>query len=328
MIPCFPRSLNRGLGNPAAEIENEDSPRMKRTFSPNGVPGIALLLLVAGWMALEPVAAMGQHNPAPAAGTPAEGSNAAPAYDVVSIREFKPEPGGYRAGMRFNPDGINATALSLKSLLCTAYGVSFYEVSGGPEWVESDLYSVQAKMDESAMEVLAKLPPDQAWKVRQQMFQAVLADRFKLKFHREAKQLGIFSLVVAKNEPRLTVSNPVAPSTDTPASQGASQPRGTMRMRSGPDGIEMTAQGETLDQLVTQLAGEVHTRVENKTGLTGNYDFTLRYAPGGGLNAPNSESSAPSIFTALQEQLGLKLEPHKGPVEVLVIDHVERPSEN
>jgi uncharacterized protein (TIGR03435 family) len=300
---------------------------MKRRVTLNLHPGRNLLLVVAGFVALATVPASGQEKAAPAAARLVEEA-AAPVYDVVSIREFKREPGGYRAEMRFNPDGFAATAFSLKSLMCTAFGVSFYQVSGGPDWVESGLYTVQAKMDEPATDVLAKLPPDQAWKMRQRMFQAVLADRFKLTVHRETRQLPIFALMIAKSQPKFSPAQPVPPAANDGSGPNPPRPRGTMSMRGGPDGMLLTAQGATMDQLAAQLAGQLHTRVENNTGLTGKYDFTLHFASDNGLNGSNSDTVAPSVFTAVQEQLGLKLESRKGPVEVLIVDHVERPSEN
>jgi uncharacterized protein (TIGR03435 family) len=194
--------------------------------------------------------------------------------------------------------------------------------------VESGLYTVQAKVDEPAMDVLAKLPPDERWKMRQRMFQAVLADRFKLTVHRETRQLSIFALVVAKSQPKFSPAQLVPPAANDGSGPNPPQQRVTMSMRGGPDGMLLTAQGATMDQLAVQIAGQLHTRVENNTGLKGKYDFTLHFASDDGLNPSNSDTVAPPVFTAVQEQLGLKLESRKGPVEVLIVDHVEKPSEN
>jgi uncharacterized protein (TIGR03435 family) len=187
--------------------------------------------------------------------------------------------------------------------------------------------------------VLGKLGPDQRILANQRMLQALLADQFKLTLHLEAKELPQYVLAVAENGPKLHKAKP-----------GDTYPNGIK----GPDGHsaaglhlmsggrgQLTGQGLSMDDLVRQLSGQLGQTVLDKTGLTDNYDFTLHWTPDdsrgttaggqqGGHSTPPPESSGTSIsiFTALQEQLGLKLESQTGPVEILVIDHVEAPSEN
>jgi uncharacterized protein (TIGR03435 family) len=170
------------------------------------------------------------------------------------------------------------------------------------------------------------------------MLQALLADRFKLSIHRETKELPVYALVAAKNGPKLQEAK-----ADATYPNGIKGPDGVARggmMRIG--GGEVTGQGLPIANLTRMLSQQLGRTVIDKTGLTGKYDFTLQWtpdesqgpmfkgadgAPPGGNPAP-PESSGPSLFTAIQEQLGLKLESQKGPVEIIVIDHVEKPSQN
>jgi bla regulator protein BlaR1 len=159
---------------------------------------------------------------------------------------------------------------------------------------------------------------------------SLLADRFKLQVSHETKELPVYALVVAKNGPKFGASKLPVSDANPPV------PKGMMRMGVG----ELTVNGVRIGDFVEALAQqpEIGGRVIlDKTSLTGAYDFTLKWTPnqpqlpgvlGGGIAPPPSDSSASSIFTAIQEQLGLKLESTKGPVDVLVIDHVEEPSAN
>jgi uncharacterized protein (TIGR03435 family) len=220
-----------------------------------------------------------------------------------------------------------------------AYHVQPFQISGGPGWIESEGYDIEAKVDDSVAAALEKLPPEQRMDQLRLMLRSLLADRFKLKMSHETKELPIFALVVAKGGPKLT------PSAATPEQHaGANGPGGER----GP-GImmslgELRGRGMPIHTLAEVLARqpEVGGRlVLDETGIKGNYDFTLHWAAQGpraleanagdnqaGGNGAPADSSGPSIFTAIQEQLGLKLEPTKGPVEMLVIDNIEKPSEN
>lgn len=261
----------------------------------------------------------------------------APVYDVASIKPNK--SGTNMVRLMFSPDGLSATNGTLQMFITAAYGVENNQISGAPNWVDSERYDVEAKMDSSTADELRKLNEDDRMAERQHMLQALLVDRFKLKVHRETKELATYALVVAKDGPKFQEAKP-----------GDTYPNGIK----GPDGQShagmmfmgregLTAQGVPISNLVRHLTRQLGRTVVDKTGLTGKYDFMLRWTPdesqgamfkgpeGGqpGTAGPSTaEPSGPSIFTAIQEQLGLKLESQKSPVEILVIDHVEKPSEN
>jgi uncharacterized protein (TIGR03435 family) len=292
-----------------------------------------LLLLVAGSMAVATPNLLGQAIVAP--GGPAS-PNATedvkvPVFDVVSVKPNKSDNGMMR--IMFKPDGYSATNVSVKLLIQTAYGIRQDLISGGPGWLESAGYDFDAKVAGPDVDALKKLTPEQ----RRSMLQPALADRFKLKVHTEIKQLPVYEIVLAKGGSKLKE----ATAGDTYAN-GIKGPDGVGRggmMRFGPG--QLTAQAVPMTSLTNMLSQQLHRTVLDKTGLTGKYDLELNWTPDQGADpmfkgpegspqrgdaAP--DSSGPSIFTALQEQLGLKLQSAKGPVETLVIDHVEMPSEN
>jgi bla regulator protein BlaR1 len=261
-------------------------------------------------------------------------------YDVASIKPVKPEGGdAMLTSLMAGPDNLSATNCTLQMLIRAAYGIQDFQISGAPDWLRSDLYNVEAKMDSSVADAIRKLDPDQRKAARQQMAQALLADRFKLSIHRGTKELPVYVLVVAKNGPKLQEAKPDA--TYPNGIKGPDGVAGKGMMRMGPG--ELTGQGLTMASLARLLSQQLGRTVIDKTGLTANYDFTLHWTPeegegnllfkgtgsapqGADIAAPSD--SGPSIFTAIQEQLGLKLESQKGPVEIIVIDHIEKPSQN
>jgi len=243
-------------------------------------------------------------------------------YDVASIKPSK------LMNMRWNdsPDGLTVTAVTLKVLVQSAFHVTGdYGLSGGPPWLNSDRYDVEAKMDPEAAEAVSKLSKEDRAVVQQHMLQALLAERFGLVFHRENREMQVYTLVIAKNGSKLHEAKPG--DTYPNGIKLATGPggAGVMMMRGGPGGsFTITAQGVPLSSFIPQLSGN-----------SGIYDFTLTYSLDQNASAsppngqpPPTDATAPSIFTAIQEQLGLKLEPGKGPVEVIVIDRAEKPSGN
>jgi uncharacterized protein (TIGR03435 family) len=202
-------------------------------------------------------------------------------------------------------------------LIRAAYGYDDNLISGAPSWLYSEHYTLEAKVAGSDLPALARMAPDQ----RKLMLQPLLADRFQLRFHRETKQLPIFALVIAKSGSKLKQSPPADPG-------GSTAPQMKMSAHG-----QLTGQRFPISLLAQWLSLQVGRKVLDNTGLTGTYDFTLEWTPdspasmSAGAETP-APDSGPSIFTAIQEQLGLRLESTKGPVETLVIDHVERPSEN
>jgi uncharacterized protein (TIGR03435 family) len=285
--------------------------------------GIVQLIRIAALIAVAVSAAFGQGSAA-ASGTDVKIEEVllpGAVYDVATIKPSDPNAMGGGIGTRSN-GGFYSKGQSLKNIVCGAYDVMGFQCLGGPAWFESDLYDIEAKPDSATTEQLLKLSWKQRWPVQQRMQQALFADRLKLKVHFETREMPIFALVVAKGGLKLHE----AKTGDIYANGlkgGDGKPFGGGSFMVGNG--KMTAQGISMDALAAQLAGTTSHIVSNKTGLTGVYDFTLQYSNG---DPPPPDSTAPSIYTAIEEQLGLKLESAKGPVKVLVIDHAERPSEN
>jgi uncharacterized protein (TIGR03435 family) len=236
--------------------------------------------------------------------------------------------------MNVLPGKFSVTGATAKFLIIYAYNVNDFQIFGGPTWINSDKYDINAKEDDSVGPNLRKLPWMQEREKVGLMVQSLLADRFKLQVSHMTKRLPVYTLVVARNGSKLTPSA-VAPS--------GSPPKRGYGLRIGRG--QLTATGMSLGDLADTLARQPELsgrKVVDRTGLAGAYDITLKYTPDQNLGAKvvepevgnlaaksqTPDSSGPSIFTALQEQLGLKLESTKGPVDVIVIDHIERPSEN
>ena len=271
-----------------------------------------LLLLAACLLALAAPAALAQTAP-PTASQATDSTAKLPAFDVISIRpnnnSTQMNGGNFsrRVGVRTTPDGFSASSLDLKSLIAIAYGVKPDQVSGGPGWIDSNRYDIEAKVVAANGATPQPLTREQS----NLMLRSLLADRFKLAVHNETKEAPIYELIVAKNGPKLQPAKPDEPSKSS-MSMGSSE--------------QLTATAIQISSLITQLSYQLHSPIIDKTGLTGTYDITLQWAPDQGAASP--DSPGPSIFTAVQEQLGLKLVPSKGPVDTLVVDHVEPPTEN
>ncbi len=259
-----------------------------------------------------------------------------PSFEVASVKANHSGPPGIR--IMLLPGRVTASA-AVKPLIAFAYGIRDFQLSGGESWISSETYDIDAKEDDLRVEELQKLPPDQSLQQIRLMVQSLLADRFKLKVSHETKDLPEYALVVAKSDPKLKEAKPG----DTYPNgirgpDGRAYP-GTMRMERG----KLTGQALPMASLAIILSKQLGRTVLDQTGLKGKYDIALQWTPDespaamfsgaagakpAADNPASPESSGPSIFSALQEQLGLKLESTKGPVEVLVIDHIERPSEN
>jgi len=240
------------------------------------------------------------------------------AYDVVSV---KPNKSGSRGTMiNVQNDSFSATNVSLKMMLVNAYDVKDYLISGLTGWANTERFDINAKILDMDADALKKLTNEQ----RESMLQQLLADRFQLKVHLQTEVLPIYEMVVAKGGPKITAVEP--PGTDPDADKNKEfkgMGRGSMMVNN----TELSAHDVPLESLAYSLSGRLSRTVVDKTGLKGKYDLTLTWSPDDG-SAAASDSSAPSLFTALQEQLGLRLQPAKGPVETLVVDHVEMPTEN
>jgi uncharacterized protein (TIGR03435 family) len=238
--------------------------------------------------------------------------NPRPTFEVASI---KPNQTGERPSITASTGGtLRATNETLKYLIEWAYNIQDYQISGGPKWIDTAGYDIVAKPEHTYT------PSQETIGYSRQLVQSLLEDRFKLVLQRTTKEVPVYTLVVGKDGPKLSEREKPANPTDARMSGG----RGLM-----------VGRGVMMWLVVQRLSSVVGRPVVDETGLRQYYDFRLEWtpdeptgAPGDGGNALSSDHSGPSILTALQEQLGLKLETRKGPVDVLVIDHVESPSEN
>jgi uncharacterized protein (TIGR03435 family) len=287
---------------------------------------------------------------------------AGPSFEVASVKlapplsPDKPIMVGMRGGPGTNDPGrATYNSLSLKQLLQNAYGLKPYQISG-PAWLETERYDVVAKVPEGATKEQFAV-----------MLQNLLVERFGLKFHREMKELPLYELAVAKNGSKLKPAAP-APSGAPDAAPPVGPPpigkdgfpqlppgRPNMIMMARPGQMRMAATMQPMDRIADMLGNQLGTAVVDKTGLTGKYDFTLEFAldpgkgllpglpppppppPGGGgdggppraVGFATDPSDAPSLINAVQEQLGLRLEKKKGPLELMVVDRAEKtPTEN
>jgi uncharacterized protein (TIGR03435 family) len=243
----------------------------------------------------------------------------------------------------FTPDGTAFRGVPVQMLLRQAFGVEPDRIAGAPAWATSRRYDIEAKVAPEDAPKLEKLKAED----RSAMLIPLLEERFNLKYHHESRELPTYRLVVAKGGPKLSATNDQpAPSSDDPpnvarAPQGPMNMRGRMMMRPG----RIESEGSSLDMLAHSLALQLGHTVVDATGLTRKYDYTLQWTPddaampmsggpaGGPSGAPGHDSSSveaggPSLFTAIEEQLGLKLESTKATVDVIVIDHLDLPSAN
>jgi uncharacterized protein (TIGR03435 family) len=236
-----------------------------------------------------------------------------PVYEVVSVKPNKSGDG--RSMWRITPSGFSATNTTLPMLVAQAYEVDHNQVSGLTGWAKNERFDLVAKVGEADVKRLEGLTHEQ----RGSMLQAALRDRFRLAAHRETTMQPVFELVVTKGGPKLKEASP----SDVPALNGKAMPGGMWRF--GPH--QLTGQAMTLSVMAQMLRQVAQRPVIDKTGLTGKYDVELNFG-----SSPQEEAAAddtrPSLFTALEEQLGLKLQPAKAPVEMVVVDHVEEPAEN
>lgn len=226
------------------------------------------------------------------------------AYEVVSIKPSKP---GTPGTSEILPNGFRDTDTTVDTVVRSAFGI-FYDkqIIGIPVWTESESYDIEAKVDADTANRWQRLTSRERRKEEQPMMQALLIDRCKLKFHFVRKELPVYDLMIANGGSKM---------------KEAPQHEVETAGMAGGDGVTLTAHALSIENLIPTLSGTDGRLVEDKTGLDGKrFDFTLHWSPGAG--------SGPSLFTALEEQLGLKLVPSKETVNVLEIDQMERPSPN
>jgi len=244
------------------------------------------------------------------------------AYDAVSVKPNK--TGGGMIRINQGTDVYRGTNVTLKMLLRYAYDLTTEDqISGLSGALASAHFDIEAKMDADTVAALKKMSKEASEDQRRVMMQAMLADRFQMKVHHEQKELGMYDLVIAKGG----IKFKEAETAGTNDGDGKPQPKGSFMVRNG----QLTGDGIPVANLAMFLAQILHKQVTDKTGLKGNYDMLLKWQPDDqpaeSHDATGGEQ-APSIFTAVQEQLGLKLDPTKGMVDTIVVDHVEVPSEN
>jgi len=254
-----------------------------------------------------------------------------PAFDVASV---KPSAPGVRPTSSLGPGGrMTYSGFALKSLVQIAYEIPGFWVSGGPAWIQADRFDIAAKADDPSGQ-----DTDPAYKARMlRRLQALLADRFQLQLNRETKEFPGYVLVVAKSGPKLQESSSGDAASDEIKRADGSPYEGIQMSNGVRDpsgrflgGATAKAQRATMAMFADILTRNEGVPVVDKTGLSGKYTFTLAWAPALTQVTGDAAASLPdgvSLVTAIQ-QLGLRLESSKVPVETIVIDHVEKPSPN
>jgi uncharacterized protein (TIGR03435 family) len=239
-----------------------------------------------------------------------------PKFDAFEVATIKPVDPDAKAGRYIVMQGTHRfveKAYTLKLLIAAAYDLNPRTISGGPQWIESDHYDIVAVTP-------GEVRPTHDEQMS--MLRSLLTDRFKLTFHREEKVFSIYELEVARNGPKLKAST--SPPDDPPALISTVYPQR----------IVMPARNVTMSDLTRLMQRAILDRpVVDKTGLSGRYDFDLEWAPdetqfGGEVPAASAEAQAAPLFSAIQQQLGLRLEATRGPIQALVVDKAERPSAN
>ena len=274
-----------------------------------------------------------------------------PQFEVASIKPNK--SGDNRVMMGVQPGGrFTATNVTLRMMIRNAYQLQEFQITGGPSWIADERFDIVAKAE--AGDTVGDLfrAEQQGQPSRGQlMIRALLADRFKLVVHNENKEMSIYALVVARSDgklgPQLKASEVDCaalvgrgrgrgepPPPGPPPGPGTPPPQCGIRIGPG----NMAVGGSPMSQVANSLSMFAGRIVVDKTGLAGSYDFTLTWTPDqmpgvgqrppGAPEPPPIDPNGPSLFTAVQEQLGLKLDSQRGPVAVLVIDRAERPTEN
>jgi uncharacterized protein (TIGR03435 family) len=249
-------------------------------------------------------------------------------FDVVSIRRNISGSREMTRQSAADTDDITMTNVPLALVVFYAYHINDQNLATGiPEWAWSERYDLIAKVAASDLPAYHALTNTQ----RAAMLQAVLADRLKLQLHRETKDRPVFALVVAKGGPKLEQSKPGEAQPNTAKSNPGGFVHGATIFTTGPG--QITGEAATMADLALSLsnrgAESLGRPVVDKTGLSGKYDFTLQIAPESAASGEgDAQQQATSLFTALEEQLGLKLQPAAAPTEYLVVDHIERPSVN
>jgi bla regulator protein blaR1 len=267
---------------------------------------------------------------------------ARPSFEVATIRPSAPNPELRLRGITMRPDGIKIQGDSIKDVIEFAYAIpSDNELSGGPDWIRTEMFDIAAKPDQAEALALSKLSDKDLRTQMRLMVQSLLEDRLHLKVSFATKDLPFLALVVAKGGFKCTNTASDAPlaSTGRPRSgadglpqppPGPPPPPGYVPPAAGHESgreqaMRWSPHGWPFSLIVASITRQPELggrMVVDKTGLDGTYDCDLSWVPEG------ADVAGPSLFTAIQEQMGLKLQPEKGTVETIVVSHIEQPSDN
>lgn len=242
-----------------------------------------------------------------------------PPYDIISIHPHNAMDDNISFMSR--PGNFAATNCTLKQLISYAYGVREDLITGLPGWADTTRFDVTAKVSDFNPDAFKNLSREQ----RESMLLPMLTERFHVKAHTEIKTLSVYNLVLTKDGPKFKIDPPPPADPDNP--NKGHEGRGNTTINNN----DLTATAVPLSSIAETLAGQINHTVIDKTGLVGDYDFKLKWTPEEERNSATDNGTtdhAPDLFTALQEQLGLKLEATKGPVTTLVVDHAEQPTPN
>ena len=245
-------------------------------------------------------------------------------FDVVSMRPSPPPDEHFHVSVTSLPHSsrFEAKNLPIKALIGIAYGNDM-PIADAPDWANSEFYDIQARSDADTDARLAKLTENEVRLEKRHAFQVLLTERMGLKTHMEPRMTSLYHLTVAKGGLKMTAT-PVPP----PPAEGEEprpQPAADVQAHGSAKGLELVGTHEPMRAICAALGSIMQAPVVDKTGLTGLYEFTIQF---GGPWSQNNPESYPSIFTAIQEQLGLKLEAVKESVPNLVIDHITKPTDN
>lgn len=242
-------------------------------------------------------------------------------FDVAVVRMSPPPGANFHVTVSSPPKSsrFEATNLPMKALLQIAYGFDA-PVVGAPDWVENTFYDIKARSDEAADARLAKLTDNEVGLEKRNAIRVLLAERLELKTHLETRNTAIFHLVVGKSGVKMKADPP--PPADQPVGP---PPPANIGAKGSQYGLEFVGKNASMRALCGALSSMVQAPVVDKTGLMGTYGFTLQF--GREWSARNPDGW-PDILTAVQEQLGLKLEGAHEPVPNLVVDHIAKPAEN
>jgi uncharacterized protein (TIGR03435 family) len=245
-------------------------------------------------------------------------------FEVVSLKPNRSGQGG--SNWSLTGPYVLATNIPARALIEMAYAIKDFQLSGAPAWINSERFDLNAKIDDSLAAQLANVSYIEKFNRIRPMLQSMLADRFKLKVGRETKELPVLALVIAKHD----ADSADAKLAKLKVDPWPNNPDGGTMMSIGRNG-QRSIQGNkvSMDNFASGLSRLLNQQVLNQTGIDGNYEFTIAWTDDAELASDAaSESLGPSLSNELLDKLSLKLQSTKGPVEIIVIDHIEEPSPN